>query len=246
MSEEVMGASWCPSDGNANPLSATLGYYRKARELGVRFVTGEEVLALETVCGAARRAVTKRGNVYEAEKILVAAGYESREITASVGIDIPLIRKYDECIVTEAQPACFQQTLGTADADFYGHQTEHGSFVFGGDCGFEFFHDRKEETTAATANSASCMARNILRYFPALSDVRVIRQWGGWLDKCMDGVPVIDQVDEVPGLFLAAGFSGHGFGIAPAVDLCLSQLITGEKTAVDLSSLAYDRFTAVK
>ncbi|MBP3927271.1 MAG: FAD-binding oxidoreductase, partial [Clostridium sp.] len=79
-----------------------------------------------------------------------------------------------------------------------------------------------------------------------LSDVRVVRQWGGWLDKCMDGVPVVSPVDEVPGLYLAAGFSGHGFGIAPAVSLCLSQLILGEKTAVDVSPLAYHRFKTTK
>ena len=242
MSEEVIGASWCPSDGNANALMSTLGYYRRARELGARFITGEEVERLELHRGAVRRVITRRGNVYEAEKVLVAAGYESRMITAGVGIDLPLIRKYDECLVTEPQPEYFRMTLGTADADFYGHQTDHGSFVFGGDCGFEYFHRRDEEGTEATSYSAACMTRNILRYFPVLSDVRVVRQWGGWLDKCMDGVPIISPVEEVPGLFLAAGFSGHGFGIAPAVALCLSQMILGEKTAVDLSSLAYNRF----
>jgi len=246
MSEEVIGASWCPSDGNANALLSTLGYYRRARELGARFITGEEVVRLETCRGAARRAVTKRGNLYEAEHILVAAGYESRDISATLGIDIPLIRKYDECLVTEAQPDYFPQTLGTADADFYGHQTKHGSFVFGGDCGFEYFHNRRQEHTAVTANSASCMARNILKYFPVLSDIRVVRQWGGWLDKCMDGVPVLGAVREIPGLHLAAGFSGHGFGIAPAVALCLAQEIAGEETAVDLSELRYDRFKSVK
>ena len=43
LSEEVIGASWCPTDGHANPLTATLGYYKKARELGVRFISGEQV-----------------------------------------------------------------------------------------------------------------------------------------------------------------------------------------------------------
>ena len=47
MSEEVVAASWCPSDGHANPLKATLGFYRKALQLGVTFVTGVKVMALE-------------------------------------------------------------------------------------------------------------------------------------------------------------------------------------------------------
>lgn len=46
LSEEVIGASWCPTDGHANPLTTTLGFYRKARELGARFITGEEVVEI--------------------------------------------------------------------------------------------------------------------------------------------------------------------------------------------------------
>ena len=59
-------------------------------------------------------------------------------------------------------------------------------------------------------------------------------------------VPVISEVDEVPGLILACGFTGHGFGTAPAVGLMLSQMVLGEKTVVDISSLRYDRFKAVR
>ncbi len=55
---------------------------------------------------------------------------------------------------------------------------------------------------------------------------------------CLDGVPVISEVDEVPGLILACGFTGHGFGTAPAVGLMLSQMVAGEDTIVDISSLA--------
>lgn len=45
-SEEVIGASWCPSDGRGNPMKTTLGFYKKARELGARFITGETVQTL--------------------------------------------------------------------------------------------------------------------------------------------------------------------------------------------------------
>ena len=56
----------------------------------------------------------------------------------------------------------------------------------------------------------------------------------------------IDRVDEVPGLILACGFTGHGFGTAPAVGLMLSQIVAGEDTIVDISSLSYDRFKSLK
>ena len=49
LSEEVICASWCPTDGHANPLTTTLGYYKMARRLGVRFISGEKVAKLMTV-----------------------------------------------------------------------------------------------------------------------------------------------------------------------------------------------------
>lgn len=52
MSEEVIAASWCPTDGHANPLKTTLGFYRKALSLGVTFVTGVKVLELQRCADA--------------------------------------------------------------------------------------------------------------------------------------------------------------------------------------------------
>ena len=61
---------------------------------------------------------------------------------------------------------------------------------------------------------------------------------------CIDEVPVISPVEEVPGLILACAFTGHGFGTAPSVGLMLSQMVVGEETVVDIHSLRYDRFKA--
>ena len=90
--------------------------------------------------------------------------------------------------------------------------------------------------------SASAACRGIMHYFPDLANIKVVRSWAGWMDACADHVPVISTVDEVPGLILACGFTGHGFGISPAVGLVLAQLAMEQETAVDLSALRYDRF----
>lgn len=89
LSDEVTCASWCPTDGHANPLTTTLGYYKAARKLGVRFITGEKVVALQKVKGKLRKVITAN-NVYEGEHVVLAAGLASREIAATVGIDIPM------------------------------------------------------------------------------------------------------------------------------------------------------------
>lgn len=243
LSEEVIGASWCPTDGHANPLKTTLGYYKKAREAGARFITEENVLAIRKIKGRARQVVTER-TVYEGEHIILAAGYESRAIAGTVGIDIPMSHVLIEALVTEAQPPMFAQMLGTADADFYGHQTEHGSFVFGGDSGFEAVN--KDNGHMVTSSiTASCTCRGILKYIPKLAHAKIVRTWAGYEDVSYDGVPVISPVDEVPGLILACAFTGHGFGIAPVVGMLLAQLAREEKPSLDLSEFRYDRFKPV-
>ena len=83
-----------------------------------------------------------------------------------------------------------------------------------------------------------------MKYFPILSDAKIVRTWAGYLDICQDGVPVLGFVDEVPGLVAACAFSGHGFGIAPAVGEQLAMLIDEGKTTVDISGLRYGRFKA--
>jgi len=241
LSDEIIGASWCPTDGHANPMLATLAYYRKARMLGARFITGENVLKIKKIRGHARQVITESG-VYEGENIILAAGYDSRPIMATVGIDVPMTQIALEVLVTEAQPQMFGQMLGTAMADFYGHQSKHhGSFIFGGTSGFE--DTNKDNGLPVTASlTAPCTCRGIMKYFPLLQDVKIVRTWSGWADIAADQIPVISHVEEVPGLIVACGFTGHGFGIAPTVGLLLSQLARGEQTVLDLTEFRYDRF----
>ena len=242
LSEEVTCASWCPTDGHANPLTTTLGFYKNARALGVVFHMGEKVVKLEKVHGKLRRVCTKT-TVYEANQVLVAAGYASRFLTQTVGIDVPMREELIEALVTEAEPKMFPQMLGTADADFYGHQTNHGSFVFGGATGMEstVLDNGINRTSSLTA---PCICRGIMKYVPKLADAKIVRTWAGYEDLSIDGIPVISKVEEVPGLLLACGFTGHGFGISPVVGQLLAQLAAGETPMLSLQEFRYDRFHA--
>lgn len=247
LADDIIGASWCPTDGHANPLTTTLGYYKRSLEMGVKYYTDAPVKEIRKIKGKVRQVVLNDGTVFEGESIILAAGYESREIARTVGVDIPMTRLIDEALVTEMQPHMFDIMLGTAGGDFYGHQAHHGSFVFGSDSGYEVVTDMKDPSAMETNSltlSASCRA--IMSYVPALKDAKIVRSWAGWLDNAFDGVPFISRVDEAPGLILACGFTGHGFGTAPAVGLMLSQMVAGEETVVDISALRYDRFKPIR
>lgn len=247
LSEEVIGASWCPSDGHANPMATTLAFYMASRRLGVRYYSGDKVVKLRKIKGQLRQVVTESGAVYEGDTVMLAAGYGSRGLAATVGIDVPIEVNLIEALVTETEPHMFNQMLGTAEADFYGYQTNHGSFVFGGDCGLEEFTEDPINRPNSKSNcsiTAPCICRGIMKYFPDLAKAKIVRTWAGEEDKCVDLVPVLGTVEEVPGMILACGFTGHGFGIGPAVGNQLARLITEKKTDIDLSALHYNRFKA--
>lgn len=242
LSDQVVGASWCPTDGHANPMKTTLAYFKRARELGVTFISGAKVTAIKKIRGKARQVVVEDGTIFEGEHIILAAGYESRFVADSVGINIPMYPYFGSAIVTEAQPKMFDIMLGVATAEIYGHQCAHGSFVFGSETGLEPTKkpDMDDLKLMSLEGSANC--RGIMKYVPKLKDAKIVRTWGGWMDMTPDGVPVISPVEEVPGLIIACGMCGHGFGTAPAVGYMLSQMVVGEKTVCDLTPLRYDRF----
>ena len=79
--------------------------------------------------------------------------------------------------------------------------------------------------------------------FPAFRSMTVTQHWAGIIDVTPDAVPVISGVDTLPGLVIATGFSGHGFGIGPAAGRLAAELATGAPTVVDAAPFRYARFT---
>ena len=68
---------------------------------------------------------------------------------------------------------------------------------------------------------------------PVLGQAGIANAWAGFVDNTPDGVPGIGEVSEIPGFILAAGFSGHGFGIGPGAGHLIADLVTGEKPIFD-------------
>ncbi|MEQ9330034.1 FAD-binding oxidoreductase [Thalassobaculum sp.] len=78
--------------------------------------------------------------------------------------------------------------------------------------------------------------------YPQLADARPVERWAGMIDVTPDEVPAFGPVDAIPGLFIATGLSGHGFGIGPGLGKAMAGMIRGEPAMMDLSSLRFSRF----
>ncbi len=92
--------------------------------------------------------------------------------------------------------------------------------------------DRQTEWTLARARAL----------YPGINGVPVAARWAGYIDSTPDGVPAIGETAEVPGLILAAGFSGHGFGIGPGAGRLIADLVTGDAPLLDPKPYHPSRF----
>ncbi len=79
--------------------------------------------------------------------------------------------------------------------------------------------------------------------FPGLGEIKLTSAWAGMIDTMPDVVPVIDRVAAIPGLVIATGLSGHGFGIGPGVGRVVADLVAGNPVGHDLSRFRLSRFS---
>jgi glycine/D-amino acid oxidase-like deaminating enzyme len=94
-----------------------------------------------------------------------------------------------------------------------------------------------------SASALQNIRTNLDARVPGLAGIEIAESWAGMIDTTPDVVPVMDQIDALPGLFLASGFSGHGFGIGPGAGRVMADLVTGSTKRFDLSRFRFSRFS---
>jgi sarcosine oxidase subunit beta len=237
--EKVIGASYCPTDGHVNPFLVTYGFFKKAKSLGARFYTHEEAKEIRLQKGRVAAVVTDK-NTFETDLVVDAAGIAGRKVANMVGLDLPMRPIFSEALITEAYPPLFKQMVGHAKGLFYGRQTVHGSFFWGGFVGTEQFIYREGKPLFHYIGPA--ISQMVIDFFPVLKDLNVIRMWSGLIAQMSDAIPVLGFTEEVPGFVFATGFSGHGFGLAPVIGRLISELILDCKSSIPINDFCPGRF----
>ena len=92
-------------------------------------------------------------------------------------------------------------------------------------------------------STLSRLRKRLAKRLPKLAELPLIETWAGMIDVTPDVVPVMDQVPDQSGFFIASGFSGHGFGIGPAAGRIMADLVQGNEPGHDLSRFRLSRFT---
>lgn len=239
--EGLRGAAFCPTDGHANPFFVTDAYARAAARLGVKFYKYTAVTGLAVSRARIRKVITTAGEI-DTPAVLNAAGAHAAQIAAMAGIKLPVRPERHEVLVTEPVNPLQGPMVVSLSRRFYCQQTPHGSFIIG-----QSNLDEPESFNIASSRRFMPeLAGKICRTLPLLGELRVVRQWAGLYDMTPDAHPILDEAAEVQGFFTAAGFSGHGFMIAPAVSRIMAGLMLGlgHDYPVEVTALGAGRFAS--
>ncbi len=251
--EGLAGATFCARDGIVDPNGVTVGFAKAAARAGAEIVRETDVTGISVRAGRIEGVSTTKGDI--ATPIVVnAAGPYARIVGEMAGVRIP-VDPYKRHIFIAQPPAGTSwdnPTPAAPDAErvptnrimvidfettFYFHR-EGANMLFG-------MGDPKEPSGFDTTVNWEFLERITpvaVRRLPALADAAVSHAWAGLYEITPDAMPIIGSVEEVTGLFLINGFSGHGFQHSPAAGRILADVIAGRDSGFDLSPFDFRRF----
>jgi len=240
-SDDILGGSFCSSDGFVDPYSAMIGFMTCAAEHGAALWKGAEVSGLTIDARGIASVETSRGTV--SSRIVVnCAGPWAASVAKLAGIDLPVepLRR----MLVPSEP--FDEFPHTAPMIV---DTSNGFHFRPEARGFLLAWNDPEQTPGFNTDFDPAFIEKILTRaasrVPCFANLPVNPKhaWAGLYEMTPDHHPILGEAPEVSGFFLANGFSGHGVMHAPATGKILSDLIlTGKTDLIDATLLSLSRF----
>ncbi len=239
--DDIVGGTLCTTDGFVDPYSAMTGFMQRAAEHGAHLVRDAEVAGIgrdaQGICSVATATET-----ISTRTVINAAGAWSAAIAKMVGIDLPVEPLRRMLVPTEPFAEFPHSAPMIIDMSNGFHFRPEG-------LGFLLAWNDPEETPGYKLNFEPSFIEKILeraaRRVPIFEQLAVNpkRAWAGLYEMTPDHHPVLGAVPQVPGFFLANGFSGHGVMHAPATGKILADLVLrGTTELIDAEVLSLDRF----
>jgi 4-methylaminobutanoate oxidase (formaldehyde-forming) len=247
--DDVIGAAFLPTDGQANPSDITQALARGARSSGALIVEETPVLELEIERGVIRAVVTSRGRV-ECEKVVCCAGQWSRAFAANYGVNVPLVSVQHQYMLTEKMAGVEGNlpTLRDPDRLTY-YKEEVGGLVMGG-------YEPNPIPWAVNGipkNFSYSLLDSNLEHFepmlelalgrvPALADVGVRQLTNGPESFTPDGNFILGEAPELRNFFVGAGFNAFGIASGGGAGMALAEWVHKGEPPYDLWSVDIRRF----
>jgi len=238
---DILGGSFCATDGFVDPYSAMIGFMTWASEHGATLWKNAGVTAIRRDERGIKEVETTRGTV-STRVVVNCAGAWAAAVAAMVDVDLPVEPLRRMLVPTEP----FDRFPHTAPMII---DMSNGFHFRPEGLGFLLAWNDPEETPGERTDFEPTFIEKILTRaadrVPCFENLAVNpkRAWAGLYEMTPDHHPILGEVEQVSGFFCANGFSGHGVMHAPATGKILSDLIlTGKTDLIDASLLNFARF----
>ena len=234
-----------PDSGYGDPTAVTNGYADAARRHGARIEQGVEVVAIRRSEDRVTGVETASGERIDTPVVVNAAGLWSPAVARLAGVTLPIVIGRHPVFVVERDASFGRPHLVYLDlaGGSYARPETGGLTLTGSLTDDETQHPMEPELLGADVGldeAAEVLARTG-RAIPRLVDARYRRGWAGAFDITPDWMPILGE-SSVRGFWIAAGMSGHGFKLSPAVGEMMAALIMGTTPPVDPTPFAFGRF----
>jgi glycine/D-amino acid oxidase-like deaminating enzyme len=239
LSGDLLGASYCRTEGFANPLLVAPAFMRRAQERGAQLHLHTRVEGIEPAAGHRYLITTNRGQLV-ARRIVVAAGAQTRHIGRLVALDLPVLIHPIQVMATERWPPILRQLIqhaGTRPLSL--RQTQYGTFVIGG--GWPASEIAARPRLTVERQSLAANAAVALEVLPALRDVRIVRSWAGMTSTVgrKNRVGLLGRAAHL-GEFYVLVASGLGFTLGPLLGRLMAELVAEGCTSLPTGALGLE------
>lgn len=244
---DLVGATFCSTDGYADPHSVVTGFASAARRLGVKIKEDTEVISIALHNNRVSGVHTTSAE-FEAPVVVNAAGAYASIIGKMAGLNLPLHPSRRHVFITEPVFSHNKRLSDMDRSDLPMVVEFHNGFWFRRERSCLIFGMRNPEehegftTTIDWQFFTHTLAHTACRRLPSLYDIGIMRGQAGLHSDTPDCMAIMGGISTIEGLYLACGFSGHGFMHSPAVGRLIAELILTGKTTPDISSLNLARF----
>jgi sarcosine oxidase subunit beta len=243
--DDLTVAAYEPESGYADPRATTMAFMQQAQRQGATLHEGVTVTAIRASAGHVVGVDTSEGP-FEAPIVVVMAGPWSDRLLRTVGVDFPLTLQRAQIAFYHRPPLLAAGHMVFIDGALGTYFRPHGdglTLIGVGRWQPEPPPDPDHYKETNDPDFIPAAKAKAARRIPALQQAEYARGHAGIYDVSPDSRAILDRAPGIEGLYMAAGFSGTGFKISPAVGACMTELITqGQATFADIRPFRFSRF----